>query len=218
MDRFILQDDDVLPPTFFEHPSQLVAPALLGKVLVSTADGVATGGTIVEAEAYLGRNDPGSHAATRGVTARNRVMYGPPGTVYVYFTYGNHYMLNLVCEPEGVASAVLIRALEPTIGIELMEERRGGRPRSELCNGPGKVAKALGIDLRDNGTSLGGGRLVVYDAPRVSEAEVAVSGRIGLSAGHDLDLRFYVRENQFVSKGRTGPSPRRGTSARRDSR
>jgi DNA-3-methyladenine glycosylase len=218
MDGFILQDDDVLPSTFFERPAQVVASALLGKVLVSSADGVETGGKIVETEAYLGPGDPGSHAATRAITARNRVMYGPPGTVYVYFTYGNHHMLNLVCEREGVASAVLIRAVEPTMGVELMRERRGGRPVGALCDGPGKLAQALGVDLRDNGEALGEGRLVVYDAPRVPDADVAVSGRIGLSAGHDLDLRFYVRESLFVSKGRTGPSPRRDRSTRGDSR
>ncbi len=218
MGRFILRDDVVLPTTFFARSSAVVAPELLGKVLVSSGEGIATGGLIVETEAYLGPHDPGSHAATLAITARNRVMYEAPGTVYVYFTYGNHHMLNLVCEPAGIASAVLIRALEPTIGIKAMEERRGGRPLTELCNGPGKLAQALAVDLRDNGSLLGEGRLVVYDAPRVPGAAVAVSGRIGLSAGHDLDLRFYVKANQFVSKGRTGPSPRRGTSTRRDSR
>jgi DNA-3-methyladenine glycosylase len=218
MDRFILRNDVILPATFFARSSAAVAPELLGKILVSNAEGILTGGVIVETEAYLGPHDPGSHAATRAMTARNRVMYEAPGTVYVYFTYGNHHMLNLVCEREGVASAVLVRALEPVIGVGRMEQRRGGRPLAELCNGPGKLAQALGIDLDDNGTTLGEGRLVVYDAPRVPAANVSVSGRVGLSAGHELDLRFYVRENPFVSKGRTGPSPRRRASTRRDSR
>jgi len=185
---------------------------------MSRVDGVLAGGCIVEAEAYLGPEDPGSHAATKGVTRRNVVMYGAPGTVYVYFTYGNHHMLNLVCEREGVASAVLVRALEPMIGVECMTARRGGRRLTELCNGPGKLAQALGVDLRDNGTVLGEGRLVVYDAPRVPAADVSVSGRVGLSAGHELDLRFYVNTSRFVSKGRTGPPPRRGTPGRGDHR
>jgi DNA-3-methyladenine glycosylase len=209
MDRFILQDDAVLPVVFFERPPEVVAPDLLGKVLVSHAECIEVGGIIVEAEAYLGTDDPGSHAATRTVTARNRVMYGSPGTVYVYFTYGNHHMINLVCGPEGIASAVLVRALEPLVGVDVMERRRGGRHDAELCNGPGKLAQALGIDLSDNGRPLGEGRVVVYDAPRVPEVDVAVSGRVGLSAGHDLNLRFYIRDNRFVSKGRTGASPRR---------
>lgn len=209
MDRFILQDDAVLRETFFDRRPEVVAEELLGKVLVSSAENVATGGSIVEVEAYLGAGDPGSHASTRGITPRNRVMYGPPGSVYVYFTYGNHYMINLVCEHEGTAGAVLIRALEPLVGVEHMERRRRGRPLRELCSGPGKLAQALGIDLSDNGSMLGEGRLVVYDAPRVPAADLAVSGRVGLSAGHDLDLRFYVKGNRFVSRGRTGPLTRR---------
>jgi DNA-3-methyladenine glycosylase len=211
MTRFILQDDDVLPASFFSRPAEVVAPELLGTLLVSTVDGEPTGGRIVETEAYLGSGDPGSHASTRGITARNRVMYGPPGTAYVYFTYGNHHMVNLVCEPEGTAAAVLVRALEPVLGIEVMAGRRGGRPLHELCNGPGKLAQALGVDLSDNGTRLGEGRLLVYDAPRVPPGDVAVSGRVGLSAGHDLDLRFYENGSRFVSRGRTGPLPRQRT-------
>jgi DNA-3-methyladenine glycosylase len=208
MDEFILADDDLLPASFFAHAAEKVAPRLLGKLLVSSAGGVPTGGRIVETEAYLGSGDPGSHASTKGITSRNRVMYGPAGSIYVYFTYGNHHMVNLVCQPEGVAAAVLVRALEPLLGIDEMARRRG-RSLRELCNGPGKLAEALGVDLRDNGTMLGEGRLVVYDAPRVPDERVGVSGRIGLSAGHDLDLRFFVKDSRFVSRGRTGPLSRR---------
>ncbi len=227
MARFILPDDDVLPSkalvaACFERPAPLVARELLGKLLVSTVGGVTTGGAIVEAEAYLGPDDPGSHAATRKITDRNRVMYDEPGTVYVYFTYGNHHMLNLVCESSGTASAVLIRALEPLVGVEQMIRRRshGGTPRPprELCNGPGKLAQALGVDLTDNGSRLGEGRIVVYDSPRVPAEDVAVSGRVGLSAGHELQLRFYLNENRFVSRGKTGPAPGRGTQSRKDDR
>ena len=210
MNRFILLDDTALPATFFARAAEVVAPELLGKVLASSAGGVVTSGRIVEAEAYLGPDDPGSHASTKAPTTRNQVMYGAPGSVYVYFTYGNHHMINLVCEREGVAAAVLIRALEPVTGTEVMQRRRGGRPPRELCNGPGKLAQALGVDLSDNGTALGEGRLVVYDAPRVPSAETAVSGRIGLSAGHESDLRFYIQGNPFVSRGRTGPPLRGG--------
>lgn len=196
-----------LPPAFYERPTAEVAPDLLGKLVLSDVDGIVTGGRIVETEAYLGSGDPGSHAATKGVTQRNATMYGPPGTVYVYFTYGNHHMVNLVCEAEGVAGAVLLRAVEPLEGVQAMAARRGGRRLSELANGPGKLAEAMALDLRDNGIALGAGRLTVYDAPAPSE-RVLVSGRVGLTRGHELDLRFYLEGNEYVSSGRTGPAPK----------
>lgn len=196
---------------FFARDPRDVARDLLGCAIVSTAGGVSTGGRIVETEAYLGSSDPGSHAATRGITPRNAVMYGPPGTAYVYFTYGNHHMLNLVCLPASEAGAVLVRALEPLWGIEAMTHRRDGRPLRDLTNGPGKLAAALGIDLTDNGTPLGRGRLIVYDGVRPRDGEIAVSGRIGLSEGHELDYRYFVRDSAFVSHGRAG-----GREAARD--
>lgn len=184
-------------------------------MLASTAGGDLTAGRIVETEAYLGNDDPGSHAATRGITKRNAVMYGPPGRAYVYFTYGNHYMVNLVCEPEGVAGGVLIRALEPLAGVGIMTARRHGRPLHELCDGPGKLAAALGADLSDNGTLLGEGRLSVYHGERPRPDRISVSGRVGLTAGHELDLRFYVNDSPFVSRGRTGPLKKARRSATR---
>lgn len=193
-----------LPASFFVRPTAEVARLLLGKVLVSTVGDDRVAGVIVETEAYLGAADPGSHAATRGITARNRVMYGPPGRAYVYFTYGNHFMLNLVTEAEGTAGAVLVRAVEPIAGIEVIAARRGGRSGPELTNGPGKVASAFGITLAHNGCELGG-TLAVLDAPALGNAAVGTSGRVGLSAGHDLPLRYYVLGNGYVSKGRTGP-------------
>ena len=193
-------------PSFFARPPDRVAPELLGALLVSTAGGVETGGRIVEVEAYLGSHDSGSHAATKGITKRNSVMYGPPGTAYVYFTYGNHHMINLVCEPEGTAGAVLVRALEPLLGIDVMTSRRRGRPIRELCDGPGKVAAALGVDLSDNGVPLGEGRLSVYCGQRLPSADIGVSGRVGLSAGHELELRWFEIGSPYVSRGRLGPS------------
>jgi DNA-3-methyladenine glycosylase len=206
-------DSEPLAAAFFARDTVLVAKDLLGKVLVSRHFDTVTGGRIVETEAYLGSHDPGSHAATKGITERNAVMYGPPGRAYVYFTYGNHHMLNLVTEEEGVAGAVLVRALEPLVGEDEMLRRRvsrGGVAPSvrDLANGPGKVAAALGVDLSDNGTRLGSGRLAVYDAPPPRE-HVVSSGRVGLRAGHDAELRFYLGGNEFVSKGRTGPKPAR---------
>lgn len=202
----------LLPLSFFDRDAVTVARDLLGKVLVSRSGATVTGGRIVETEAYLGADDPGSHAATKGVTKRNAVMYGPPGRVYVYFTYGNHHMLNFVTEAEGSAGAVLVRAIEPTLGAEKMLERRAAMGANrigsrDIANGPGKLTAALGIDCTHNGTELQTGTLAVYDAP-VPAGRIVASGRVGLSEGHELDLRFYVENDAHVSKGRTGPRPR----------
>ncbi len=198
----------MLPEGFYARDTVTVARELLGKVLASRSGDAVCGGRIVETEAYLGSHDPGSHAATKGVTKRNAVMYGPPGRAYVYFTYGNHHMLNIVTEVEGTAGAVLIRALEPSLGIDVMLARRAGRDgrplrQADVANGPGKLAAALAVGLSDNGIALGSGALAVYDAPPPRE-RVASSGRVGLSAGHELELRFYLEGNAHVSKGRTG--------------
>lgn len=200
---------DPLSTGFFNRSPLEVAPDLLGRVLASVTSDGAVAGVIVETEAYLGRDDPGSHASTRGVTKRNAVMYGAPGTVYVYFTYGNHHMINLVCEREGLAGAVLVRALEPVYGADLMSRRRGGLSAHNLCTGPGKLAQALGIDLSDNGSMLGQGRLQVYTG-EPAKSSVA-SGRVGLNRGHDLEYRFYIESNAYVSKGRLGPTGTRRT-------
>lgn len=204
-----------LPAAFFARPAATVARELLGCVLASSIGGVLTAGVIVETEAYLGSDDAGSHAATRGITPRNRVMYGPPAHAYVYFTYGNHHMLNLVAEPEGIAGGVLIRAIEPVAGAEVMSARRSGRSGHDLTNGPGKLAAALGVDLSHNGTPLGG-HLTVYAGTPLPDADVGVSGRIGLSAGHELPLRFYVRDNGYVSRVRPGPKPPKAASGRHE--
>lgn len=205
----------LLDAAYFERDAPTVACELLGTIIASEKDGVLVAGRIVETEAYLGAEDAGSHAATKGVTVRNRVMYGPPGTAYVYFTYGNHHMLNLVTCPDGTAGAVLVRALEPIWGIDAMTARRAGRALVELTNGPGKLAEALGVDLGDNGIALDGSVLGVYAGFPPKEAVVR-SGRIGLSAGHELALRYYLEGSPFVSPGRPGPrSPkRRGRSGR----
>lgn len=197
-----------LPSAFFARPTVAVARDLLGKVLVTRVGGVLTGGRIVETEAYLGKDDPGSHAATRGITKRNRVMYGPPGRAYVYFTYGNHHMLNLVTEQEGVAGGVLIRAIEPLFGLDTMLARRGGRVPDAPARGPGCVARALGVDLSLNDTELGG-IIAIADAPPVAGDQIVTTGRIGLRQGHELPLRFYVRDNPHVSRPRSGAAPGR---------
>lgn len=205
-----------LDDAFFARDTVTVARELIGCLLVSVKGGVTTGGRIVETEAYLGSDDPGSHAATRGITARNAVMYGPPAHAYVYFTYGNHHMLNLVTEPDGTAGAVLVRAIEPLLGVEAMSSRRHDRPLRELANGPGKLAAALGLDLSDNASRLGRGAVRVYRGCP-PEGGIGMSGRIGLSAGHELHLRFFDQGDPHVSRGRVGPAPsRRGPACQKE--
>lgn len=208
-----------LPESFFARPAGIVARELLGAIIASRVGGRLTAGIIVETEAYLGSDDPGSHAATRGVTPRNRVMYGPPGHAYVYFTYGNHHMLNLVTDAEGTAGAVLLRAVEPVTGLEVMRLRRGGRGDVSVTNGPGKLAAALGVDLALNGTPLGS-ELSVYVGQRCDDDRVAVTGRVGLTRGHELPLRFYIRDNPYVSRARAGQrlTGRHRTSASKETR
>jgi DNA-3-methyladenine glycosylase len=184
----------------FGRPAAAVAPELLGKVLVHDEPHGQLRGRIVEVEAYTGQTDPGSHAY-RGRTARNAVMFGPPGHVYTYVSYGMHVCMNLVTDPEGVAGAVLVRALEPLAGMEVMAERRGHRPLAELCNGPGKLCQAMGITMSDNGADLEAGPIWVDDDGYVPAA-IDRSARVGLSRGRDLQLRFYLPENPFLSPGR----------------
>jgi DNA-3-methyladenine glycosylase len=215
---------DVLGPGFYARDTATVARDLLGRVLVSTAGGATTSGRIVETEAYLGADDAGSHAATSGVTRRNAVMYGPPGRAYVYFTYGNHHMLNFVTELEGTAGAVLIRALEPLDGIDTMMRRRlAGRGQGsplalqDLTNGPGKLTAALGVDLSDNGAPLDGSARLTVLGRRGAAPVIVTSGRIGLGLGHEAQLRFYIEGDRYVSAARPGRrlpkrSQRRGVS------
>lgn len=185
---------------FYARPAVDVARDLLGKVLIRKLPDGEVRGRIVEAEAYAGQTDPGSHAF-RGLTARTRVMFGPAGYLYVYFTYGMHFCMNVVTDGEGVAGAVLLRAVEPLDGIDMMETMRGPRPVVELCNGPAKLCQAFGIAREHNGLDLQGDELWIEDDGRRPDA-VGVSVRVGLSAGQDLPYRFYVADNPFVSIGR----------------
>src|SRR3989338_2706135 len=135
----------ILDRAFFGRNTQIVAAELIGKILVLNQGGSLVSGKIVETEAYFGADDPASHAF-RGATPRNRVMFGPAGVSYVYLTYGNHHCLNIVTETDGVAGAVLLRALEPLSGLSRMKKRRGKKhPAAALTNGPGKLTQAFGI-------------------------------------------------------------------------
>jgi DNA-3-methyladenine glycosylase len=174
----------------------LVAPWLLNKVLVRGG----RAGRIVEVEAYRGANDPASHAF-RGQTARNAVMFGPAGHLYVYFTYGMHWCANVVCGPDEVAAAVLIRALAPLRGLEQMQlSRPAARRRPDLCNGPAKLCQALGITGADNGTNLlgpGGVRLIDDSTPPPSRP--ARGPRIGIRMATEPRWRYWVRGDPNVS-------------------
>jgi DNA-3-methyladenine glycosylase len=166
-------------------------------------------GLIVETEAYRAAVDPASHA-WRGRTARNAVMFGPPGHAYVYFIYGAHFCVNLVTEREGSAAAVLIRALEPREGLTLMARRRGITPGPALARGPGNVGRALGLTRAHNGVDLTRGPLWVADAPREREGfKVARSPRIGLRLGAETPWRFFLAGHPCVS----GPRGRARSTA-----
>lgn len=178
---------------FFNKTTIDLAKALLGKFLVFGD----LRGKIVETEAYLYRDDPGCHAA-RGLTARNAPMFGPAGRTYVYFIYGMYYCLNVVSGKTGEGEAVLIRALEPVDGIEIMKKRRKTGKIENLCNGPGKLTQAFGITREHNNLCLLSGELQIHSSRE--KPEILYSKRIGLSAGEELELRFYIAGNRFVSK------------------
>jgi DNA-3-methyladenine glycosylase len=179
-----------------------VARDLLGKVLVRDETAHALRGRIVEVEAYTGQTDPGSHAF-RGPTPRNRVMFGEAGHLYVYISYGMHFCVNIVTDEPGTAGAVLLRALEPLSGIDAMWARRSRAHNPvELCNGPGKLCQAFGITLAQNGADLETAQVWVEDDGWRPEEPIASGTRIGLSAGADLPLRFYLPDNVYVSRGR----------------
>jgi DNA-3-methyladenine glycosylase len=189
-----------LERAFYERPTVDVARDLLGQVLVSLTTEGRTAGRIVETEAYLGTDDPASHAA-RLRTGRVEAMWGEPGIAYVYRSYGIHAMLNVVTEPLGETGAVLIRALEPLIGIDLMRARRGADEDRLLCSGPGKLCQALGIALDMHGTDLVSSDRI-WISPGETPGEVSTSGRIGISRGQAHPWRYWVSGNPHVSAHR----------------
>ena len=189
-----------LPREFYDRPTEQVARELLGTVLeCRTRDGVAAG-RIVETEAYVGEHDLACHAAA-GRTVRTAPLYGPPGRAYVYFIYGMYWCFNAVTRARGEPSAVLVRALEPVRGLELMRLRRPRAKRdSDLTNGPGKLCLALGIDGSHNSVSLQRPPVVIRAGSAVDDPDVAVSPRIGISQAADWPLRWFIRGNPYVSK------------------
>jgi DNA-3-methyladenine glycosylase len=185
----------LLPRSFYLDSPEVVACSLLGKLITRNLNGERLTGRITEIEAYLGLSDPAAHSFI-GKTARNAVLFGPPGFSYVYFIYGMHYCLNFSCEPEGEPGGVLIRALQPIAGLETMARLRGlsgpVRPRL-LCSGPGRLCQALGITLAENGLDVTRAKSplrVLDDGFR--PASISVTPRIGISKAIDMPLRFVV--------------------------
>jgi DNA-3-methyladenine glycosylase len=181
-----------LKRAFFARSVHEVAPDLIGATLL--VNGV--GGIIVELEAYH-HTEPAAHSY-RGPTPRNMVMFGPPGFIYVYRSYGIHWCVNFVCEKEGSASAVLIRALQPTHGIPTMQRRRGLQGERSLCSGPGKLTEALAITHAYNGLALDAPPIALY--ARRGKPDIVAGIRIGLTKAVDLPWRYGVRDSKFLSK------------------
>ncbi len=186
-----------------------IARDLLGKLLVVAGEsGRRVSGIIVETEAYLGESDRAAHSYAGRRTNRNEVTYGRGGHAYVFFVYGMYYQLNVVCGEIDRPSVVLIRAVEPVEGIEMMRERRGPMKDKNLTSGPGKLCIALSIDRSSNGEDLLGDRIWLEDAPSISEAEICVGKRIGIDyAGEDAERpwRFWAKNSAFVSRRPTKP-------------
>lgn len=194
-----------LKTSFFNRDPRAVSRELLGKVLVRREGRKRLTARIVEVEAYLGEGDPAAHSAA-GRTARNAVMFGPPGIAYVYFIYGNHYCLNVSCLPDGEAGAVLFRAAEPMEGIEEMARRRGMELQStrdlrNLTSGPGRLAEAFGITReRDNGKDLTDSRSDLWLGEDGSAPpRILTTKRIGITKAAEMPLRYVMADNAFVS-------------------
>ncbi|MDQ2890674.1 MAG: DNA-3-methyladenine glycosylase [Gemmatimonadota bacterium] len=191
----------IVPASFYERDTELVAREMLGMLLrCETSQGVCSG-IIVETEAYVGEHDAACHAAA-GLTARTAPLYERAGIAYVYFIYGMYWCVNAVTRAAGSPSAVLVRALEPVQGIELMRQRRPGARRDrDLTNGPGKLCLALGIDGSMNRRSLQRGSLVLREYTAYADAAISTTPRIGIRKAADWPLRWLVSGNEFVSKG-----------------
>jgi DNA-3-methyladenine glycosylase len=195
-----------LPVAFFRRPAETVAADLLGAVVLSTAAGEMTAGRIVETEAYLGYDDPASHGYLHRRNARNEALFGPPGSWYVYLSYGMHWCANLVCQREGLASAVLLRAVEPVGGLDVMRERRGGVADRDLCSGPGKLCQALGITRELDGRKMADSCVIVRRTRPRESIRIVASPRIGITKAADWPLRFHLAGSPWISRKETGGS------------
>ncbi len=187
-----------LSHNFFLKDTVDVAKEILGKILVHESEDGTMSGRIVETEAYT-QDDPACHAC-KGMTKRNRAMFGPPGRAYVYFTYGFHYCLNFVTQPEGIGEAVLVRAIEPLDGIDIMRRNRNKQSLFDLCSGPGKLTQAFGIDIALNNADLTGDRLYILD-DKFDIGDIILKPRVGIKEATDRLWRFYpANSREWVSK------------------
>jgi DNA-3-methyladenine glycosylase len=197
-----------LPVAFFRRPAEVVAAELLGKIVASYVGGEFTAGRIVETEAYLGYHDPASHGYLHRRNARNEALFGSPGIWYVYLSYGMHWCANLVCQRAGLASAVLLRALEPVEGLDIMRRRRGAAlPDRELCSGPGKLCQALGITRDLDGLPMAKGHVVVLQADAIDEGAITTTPRIGITKAVDWPLRYHLAGSPWTSRKEKGGRP-----------
>lgn len=187
-----------LSRSFFKKPTIEVAKSLLGCHLIHETPEGKTSGIIVETEAYL-HDDPASHTFN-GKTPRNTVMFGPPGKAYIYFTYGMYYCFNVSTNKEGIGEGVLIRALEPLEGIDLMKKRRKTDKIKQLCSGPAKLVIAMGIKKTYLGHDLSNPPLQILHSAGKKDFKIIKTERIGISTGRDLPHRFYIKGNEFISK------------------
>ncbi len=190
-----------LPRSFYTRKTSTVAKDLLGKILVRRMGRKILAGIIVETEAYL-FNDSASHSF-RGMTERNKVMFGKGGFLYVYFTYGMHYCANVVTFKEGIGEAVLIRAVEPKNGMKVMLKNRGlinERNLTKTTNGPAKLAQAFALTNEQSGTDLTGSEIFITSDETVPRSKIVTTTRIGISTAKEKKLRFYIKDNPWVSK------------------
>ncbi len=186
--------------SFYARPTVEVARSLLGSILLHRTDEGLLAGVIVEVEAYLGQDDPAAHSSA-GRTARTRVIFGDPGHAYIYKVYGLHHCLNVVAEPGGTPGCVLVRALEPVCGIDAMRSRRvAARRADQIASGPAKLTQAMGIGIESYGADLLGEPLSIRLPHKEPEVKVRTTKRIGIRKAQELDLRFFIADNEHVSR------------------
>ncbi|MDP3583442.1 MAG: DNA-3-methyladenine glycosylase [Ignavibacteria bacterium] len=194
-----------LPIEFYNRDVKSVAKSLLGKIFIRKINDIVLNGRIVEVEAYDGKNDEASHSYN-GLTKRNEVMFGKPGNLYVYFTYGMHFCANVVTGKEGFGAAVLIRAIEPLEGISRLAKNRFNKENISqkelinLCSGPAKICQAFDLKREQNGINLSGDEIYILDVSEIPASKIVSSPRIGIKKSIDLLWRYYIKDNPFVSK------------------
>ncbi len=194
-----------LKRNFYTHDTILIAKDLLGKIFVKNDSKNLLAGKIVEVEAYHGKDDQAAHTFI-GKTERNKIMFEEGGFFYVYFTYGAHFCCNVVTEKKGIGSAVLIRAIEPIQGLEIMAKNRFGKKlinekeKHNLTNGPGKICQAFGINKKHYGIDLTGNKIYLLNNRKIPEDKIITAKRVGIKKSVDLMWRFYIKDNPYVSK------------------